>query len=87
MQFDKKWAIRLAWMIGGMCCGVLISTNDEELTAMMDVCPECECTEAEAEVDPLEEALEEVTEEEDNTPASQPENEPTEETQVESESE
>lgn len=66
MVFDKKWAIRLAWMIGGMCCGVLISTNDEELTAMMDVCPECECLEASTE-EP--EQLEEVEEE---TPASQP---------------
>ena len=87
MVFDKKWAIRLAWMIGGMCCGVLISTNDEELTAMMDVCPECECMEAEAEADPLEEALEEVAEEEDDTPASQPEDEPTEEAPAEIESE
>ena len=47
MQMDKKWAIRLAWMIGGMCAGVLMAENDETLTQMMEMCPECDCQQAE----------------------------------------
>ena len=61
MQMDKKWAIRLAWMIGGMCAGVLMAENDETLTQMMEMCPECDCQEAAQE--PTEtEATEEPTE-------------------------
>lgn len=71
MKFDKKWAIRLAWMIGGMCCGVLISTNDETLTEMIQVCPACDCLETVTDDQP-EAPTELETEPED--PAGQPVN-------------
>ena len=54
MQMDKKWAIRLAWMIGGMCAGVLMAENDETLTQMMEMCPECDCQQAETEAETVE---------------------------------
>lgn len=80
MKFDKKWAIRLAWMIGGMCCGVLISTNDETLTEMIAVCPACDCLETVTDDQPTQE-LEPETETETEDPASQPVN-PAEEDQA-----
>ncbi len=60
-----------AGSLHGVCvwcvvCGVLIGTNDEGLTGMMGVGPECECLEASTE---WPEQPEEVEEE---TPASQP---------------
>lgn len=88
MQMDKKWAIRLAWMIGGMCAGVLISTNDQELTEMMQMCPECECLEpvedppAQSETENTDQASqpvegsEEALTEPDQAPASEEQNQP-----------
>ena len=78
MKLDKKWAIRLAWMIAGMCSGVLISTNDETLTEMIQVCPACDCLETVTDDQPTQQ-IEPETETED--PASQPEN-PAEEDQA-----
>ena len=73
MKLDKKWAIRLAWMIAGMCSGVLISTNDDTLTEMIQVCPACDCLETVADDQPTQE-LEPETETETEDPAGQPVN-------------
>ena len=79
MQMDKKWAIRLAWMIGGMCAGVLMAQNDETLTDMMQVCPECDCQEAEQEPTEATEATEATQEPTEATEAAQEPTEATEE--------
>lgn len=80
MKLDKKWAIRLAWLIGGMCCGVLISTNDDTLTEMIQVCPACDCLETVTDDQPTQEGETEAQPETED-PASQPVN-PAEEDQT-----
>lgn len=76
MQMDKKWAIRLAWMIGGMCAGVLMAENDETLTQMMEMCPECDCQQAETmEAETEAETVQAETETEAETVEAEPETE------------